>query len=45
MKRPVRVLIGATALALSALTTTVPVAQAAPGETRLAEVLTSDGNR
>ena len=45
MKRPVRVLIGATALALSALTTTVPVAQAAPGETSLAEVLTSDGNR
>ena len=26
-------------------TTTVPAAQAAPGETSLAEVLTSDGNR
>jgi uncharacterized surface protein with fasciclin (FAS1) repeats len=45
MKRPARVLVGATALALGALTTTVPAAQAAPGEKSLYEVLTSDGNK
>lgn len=53
MKRRVSALVGATALALSALPATMTAAQAddqnddpnGPGETSLAEVLTSDGNR
>jgi uncharacterized surface protein with fasciclin (FAS1) repeats len=46
MKRRASVLLGA-ALVLGALPATAPAAQAqaAPGETSLAEVLTSDGNR
>ena len=49
MKRRASVLVGAAAVALSALPATMPAAQAqtqaGSGETSLAEVLTSDGNR
>ena len=47
MKRSARIVIGSLALAVGAVPATMTTAQAqvAPGETSLAEVLTSDGNK